>query len=104
MFVNLTPHTINLIDGEATTTIPRSGSIARVAMLKTEAGRVNGIPTFRTEYGEVEGLPEPGEGVFYIVSGLVAARANRPDVLSPGALVRDEEGRPVGCAGLTRWG
>ena len=38
----------------------------------------------------------------FIVSGMVAAMVERDDVMSPGPLLRDEEGRPIGCKGLKR--
>jgi len=60
------------------------------------------IPTVKTSYGEVTGLPEPVEGVIYVVSGMVASASPREDVMSPGDLVRDENGRIVGCWGLRR--
>jgi hypothetical protein len=60
------------------------------------------LDTFITKYGEVTDLPEPEEGTIYIVSGMVAAAAPRPDVMSPGTLVRDDQGKPMGCLGLRR--
>ncbi len=61
----------------------------------------NDIPVFRTTFGEVEGLPEPQDDTLYIVSLLVRrARPYRGDLLSPGQLIRDAEGRPIGCKGL----
>ena len=102
MFVNLTPHTLNIHTGNGVTNIAPSGDVARVATVSVEAAPVGGIPTCTTTFGEVTGLPAPAEGVFFIVSGMVASAAPRPDVLSPGDLVRDESGRPIGCRGLRR--
>mgnify|MGYP001598752857 FL=1 len=60
-----------------------------------------GIPLFVTVGGDVTGLPEPVAGTIYIVSLLVRqAVPHRLDVLSPGQLVRDSAGQPVGCIGL----
>ena len=54
-----------------------------------------------TTYGDIEGLPEPLEDTIFVVSGMVAGQvADRPDVFSPGPLVRDDAGRVIGCAGL----
>ena len=65
------------------------------------AGEFEGIPLARTAFGAVEGLPGPVEGVVYVVSALVrSAVPGRCDVTSPGDLVRDSEGRVVGCRGL----
>lgn len=62
-------------------------------MVNSPAGGIDGIPIKSVTYGEIEGLPEPQEGVYYIVSELVAAAAakiGRVDCLAPGALVRDK--------------
>lgn len=62
---------------------------------------LSGIPIYEAVYGDVVGLPEEKDGVVYIVSGMVnAAAEGRGDVYSPGSLIRDDEGRPVGCRGL----
>lgn len=102
MFVNLTPHSLNIHTGNGVVTIAPSGEVARVATVSVEADPIGGIPTVTTSFGEVTGLPEPVEGTLFIVSGMVASAAPREDVLSPGDLVRDESGRPVGCQGLRR--
>lgn len=105
-FVNLTPHAINIVredDEELIATIPPSGTIARVNMTRKQIGEVCGIPTFVTQYGEPTGIPEPSEDTIYIVSSLVVqALPDRPDVWAPGDLVRDGEGRVIGCVGLSR--
>jgi hypothetical protein len=107
--INATPHSITLVSREGVEQdnrrqflaetveilreIPPSGIIARVSMVNSPAGEIDGIPIESVIYGEIEGLPEPQEGVYYIVSGLVAAAAakiGRVDCLAPGALVRDK--------------
>lgn len=57
-----------------------------------------------TSFGEVTGLPVAKEGTILVVSGLVASAigGQRSDVFSPGALIRDDSGRPIGCQGLTQ--
>ena len=101
-FINLTPHTLNVHANGDVVSIAPSGEVARVATVSTDADPVGGIPTVTTAFGEVTGLPEAKEDVFLIVSGMVASAAPRTDVLSPGDLVRDENGRPIGCRGLRR--
>lgn len=98
--INLTPHTLNIHTGTTTLDVDPSGTVARVAMTETELPSVGGIPVVSTSYGEVENLPAPKEGTIYVVSGMVEAQTSRPDVYAPGPLVRNEEGRPVGCKGL----
>ena len=105
MLVNLTPHTLNIHHPTGVVNVPPSGEVARVTTVSIRAPYppVDGyIPTVLTSYGEVTGLPAPVAGVTYIVSGMVAGAAPRPDVMSPGDLVRDEKGRPIGCKGLRR--
>ena len=107
MLVNLTPHEIKLFNErkELVKSLPPTGQVARVAVTREKVGEIEGIPVFRAQYGEIEGLPEPRDGVYYVVSGLVAtaaARAGREDVLSPGELLRDDQGRPIGSIGLQR--
>ena len=53
---------------------------------------------------EIVGLPEPEEDVILIVAKAVAdaSPAGRGDLMSPGRLLRDAEGRVIGCDGLTR--
>lgn len=101
--INLTPHTINVVvsDGNIID-IPVSGIVARCSQSNELVGEINGIPVSRQIFGEVVDLPEAKEGVAFIVSRLVASACpERKDLLIPGPLVRDDEGRPVGCKGLS---
>lgn len=117
--VNLTPHAISVYAADGRTlllAVPPSGEIARVAVSRVETGVVPiegdaaalmrrdplaGIPVFVSTYGAVAGLPASKFGTVYIVSALVRqAVPTRRDVLSPGELIRDRAGQPVGCCGL----
>lgn len=103
MIVNLTPHDITIVDGngDIQTTIPKSGTVARVAMKRVWTDCINGIGLYETQLGEVQDLPEREEGIRYIVSALVrTAVPDRVDLFSPGELVRDDAGRVIGCRGL----
>lgn len=105
MFVNLTPHKLNIYtpDEIGCTVIEPSGRVARVTVTREVAGEAAGITLFKTTFGDVVDLPEPQEDTIFIVSALVRGRVdNREDVFSPGELVRDDDGRPVGCRGITR--
>ena len=93
-FVNLTPHEVNV--GELD--LPTSGLVARVDVAHREVGHHAGVPLLVGSYGEVSNLPEPEDGVLYIVSAAVrTALPERNDLASPAHLVRDEEGRIIGC-------
>ncbi len=95
--VNLTPHEVNI--GEID--VPPSGTVARVVVDHQEVGYHAGVPLLVGVYGEVNNLPEPQNGVMYIVSAAVrSALPQRQDLASPAHLVRDDEGRIVGCLAL----
>ena len=104
-FVNLTPHALNVErDGMPNLIIPASGEIARVATHRVSCGTIHpsAIAVEMPSFGDVEGLPDPVDGTYYIVSGMVlSAVQHRADVFAPGELVRDESGRVTGCRGLS---
>ena len=112
--VNLTPHPMGLSVDGVVTTIPTSGSVARVSTSAgSQCGVLHGLPVFLPPtFGAVEGLPERQDGVVYIVSllvasGLQAAGLSRPDVVCPGTgpqdgAVRDEQGRILAVTRLNR--
>ena len=109
--VNKTPHTVNLVTEDGTKNslepvlpTPRvSSSSVKTAVytITDDNGVEHTITREAPVFGEVVDLPEPQEGVLYIVSMLVAARAqNRTDLVSPGRQLRNEAGQVIGCAGL----
>jgi hypothetical protein len=102
--INCTPHVINVItpNGE-TITIPPSGIIPRIAISSSIEEVIDGVEISSTSYGKIENLPSPNGDIF-VVSALVAGKAMRRDVVSPGPLVRGENGQPIGCRGLSRQG
>ena len=95
-FINLTSHDIN----EVTTgiTIPASGRVARVKSSTIKVAVHQQVPIYSSTFGDIEGLPEPQANVIYIVSALAlhAVPVDRLDVVSPGSLQRNPEGRPIG--------
>jgi len=105
-FVNLTPHTVNLVNGgNQLFSVPPSGHIARVATDQTVVGSVVGVDIVRTVFGDVDGLPASQPDTVYIVSTLVlqALKANgikRDDVVapdtSPTSVIRDADGQIIG--------
>jgi len=112
--INLTPHALHIITEAGTITIPPSGQVARVRVsdlgslppLEVEQpdGSVVAIPGSRRALTELEGVPEPRyDGSKFIVSMACAERTDRLDVFAPGDLVRDSNGRIIGCKGLVRW-
>jgi len=101
--INLTPHTLNIFSpqGEELMKIKPSGDIARVDVTMEGSGTLPGnVPTFVATYGDIKALPAPEAGKAFIVSGIVEAACDRPDVYAPGELLRDGAGHPKGCVGL----
>lgn len=105
--INLTPHTVTVQLGEKVVEFPPSGQIARVGVEYTPTDEVGGIPVVRATTGAVEGLPDPAEGVYYIVSAMVAqALPQRHDLLAPdtgAGAVRDETGRIIAVTRFVRY-
>lgn len=117
--INLTPHAVVIYDNDGKTilaTVQPSGDVARVSMTRQQMGVVpltddaraildkqpgSGIPVYVSTAGDVTGVPALQTGKIYLVSAMVRlALKNRLDVLSPGELIRNEAGQPVGCKGL----
>ena len=121
--VNLMPHAFTLLSpvgverkGATLTaatptvirTIPSSG-VARVTQgYPVPAPMIEDVPTTEpVRYGAVDGLPN-FDGVHTYIVSLVTVQAAREagrsveDLLTPGDLVRNEEGQPVGCLNLAR--
>lgn len=98
-FVNLTPHPINIVDGD---TLLKHEVIPRVSEVEEKIDTINGIDIYKKSYGQVENLPDPVNGTFYIVSAMIAlACRDRDDLLIP-RTVRDENGRIIGCDGFCK--
>ena len=80
-----------------------TGEPIRVSYESRKVGVIEGIDIYKNVYGEVTGLPEFKKGVYYVVSAMVRqALPGRKDLLSPGQLIRNEAGQPIGCLGLVR--
>lgn len=105
--LNFTPHR-NMAycpDGASPIPLPQVGN-ARATPVPVPAGVVDafgGVPVHVVTYGEITGLPEPREGVFLVVSMLIAQlRPDRDDLGFPDDLVRDAEGSIIGFRSLGR--
>lgn len=106
--VNLTPHEITFMGGKKIT-IPASGNVARVSVKRKQVGTLNGLPIYRSVFGWVVNLPDPKPDTVYIVSAMVAQAVQgvcdyfyRDDIyiVDDKDIVRDENGRIIGCRGL----
>ena len=97
--INLTPHCVNMVSstGEEIKKFESEGE-ARCSQKTIRIGEVDGIPLTQTFFGEVTGLPLEQEGIKYIVSRLVMqACPNRKDLLVPNEILRDNDGKIIGC-------
>ena len=102
--VNLTPHELRIHHSDKVLVLPPSGEVARVGTVRVNTFSMeDGIPLSFYKYTEITGLPDP-DGRTYVVSGMVEAAAGpaRLDVVSPGNLIRNEMGKPIGCEGLKK--
>lgn len=101
--INLTPHDINLLL-EDDVIIFKSQGIARVQQKENFEERFDQIPIYKNRYGKVEGLPEEKEGIYYIVSFVVAnaLKGQRNDLLIVTQAERNEKGQIIGCYAFAR--
>ena len=106
-FINLTPHTVNVVDadGNIILSVAPSGAVARVTTQQTVVGNVGGVDVVRTVFGDVDGLPDPQPDTVYIVSTLALQSLkengiDRDDVVapdtSPASVVRNADGQIIG--------
>jgi hypothetical protein len=82
-FINLTPHTINVLDMHEQEHIFESVGQARINMSVEDAGQIDDFKINKQVAGEITGLPDKTLGKVFIVSALVAQAAKRQDVVSP---------------------
>lgn len=120
--VNLTPHTINILrDGpsgyEKILDIAPSGQVARLEVNREEVDNITfangrsvspgddsfgGIAFYKSIFGKPSDLPAQEDGTIHIVSSLFRSGFDRDDLWVPGELIRNDNGIPIGCLGLSR--
>lgn len=110
-YINLTPHALQVksLDGGFITILPDAEGPARVIYdrLPPEQVTIGGSEVAVAVAGpvrEIVGLPDPQPDMVFVVAKAVADAAprHRGDLMSPGRLIRDAEGKVIGCDGLTR--
>lgn len=109
--INLTSHPLDIGNGWDFARLESEG-LARVESVMKMRERVLiddgrhgplAIPVLEIEEGDVTGLPDPCDGILYVVSGIVAARVvGRDDVVSPGRVDRDGDGKVTRAKALVR--
>lgn len=88
-------------------TIPSKG-MARASFTEVPAGKLGSIPLVSQTFSEPAGLPKPTAGVYYVVSHITARAAalygrTTHDLLVTARIVRDEQGRIIGCAAFSKF-
>lgn len=98
---NLTPHTVNLLINGEFVEYPPEGVVPRISTQEVPIEGGYPFEAVKVLYGDIQDLPDPEEGVALIVSKMCAdARPHRKDLWYPTNLVRDDQGRIVGCRSL----
>jgi len=106
--LNLTPHQIDLIWDGGRRHLPPEGTVARVEVRRVQAPSLTlpdgvPLPVWETRLGAAIDLPEERPAVALVVSQMVAqALPSRRDLFFPDELIRDGEGRVIGCASLAQ--
>ncbi len=102
MLINLCQRDMTVMSGRGVATIPGAQHPVwcdiQVETLATE--RVGGIdiPIYQEVAANFENLPVPEDNVYYIVPRKVALAAfDRPDLVYPADVLRDQSGRIVTC-------
>lgn len=102
MIINLTPHPVSIRRADGTfLALPKCDNPARCSVTFQDVTTADGIPVKRQVFGAVQNLPDPQDGTLFLVSLVVAQAANRSDLVSPGAAIRDANGVQIGCDGLS---
>ena len=104
--INLTGHDVKLIDRNGKSRIITPDGKIRVRYTTHEFGNIDTqygeIPLTKNFYHRVKDIPEPVEGVYYLVSRLIAeVYPERHDFLIINGLVRDGQ-IIVGCKSLAK--
>ena len=103
MLKNLTPHVLNILceDGNWKN-LPTDGPPARCSVTPHKVFTIEGVQVNKTTFDRIVDLPEPMAETLLVVSRIVKeACPERSDLLCAGEMIRDKEGKVVGCRGLS---
>lgn len=102
--INLTRHAITIIGNNGDSITYNPDAKLKPLRLEERAEFVrwcNGTPLMRVHYHvNRDHLPPQRDGVYYIVSGIVAEASRCPDFVVPYRYVRDASGTLIGCRAL----
>ena len=103
--INTTPHEINIYndDDKLVVSLPKSADPIRCETARVEkTGESFGFSLYVTELGDVLNPPPANDGNTYIVSGMVRQKLQQDNLWQPGKAKRDNDGRVIGCYGLSQ--
>lgn len=95
---NLTPHEIVLVYDNTERRFPPSGLVARLEEKTTSLPGLWEVPLCKKEYCTAN-LPPQEPGTIYLVSAMILAASDRPDLVAPDTgdgAIRNEKGQVVG--------
>jgi len=100
---NYTPHLIRVFKQDGSFLELESEGFARVEETTTDTHIKQGIQFCETKMGKVTGLPPtPEKNTLYIVSSLVLAHSDRPELVAPTDYVKNQQGFVIGCRKLKK--
>lgn len=99
---NFTGHTINIPSLGVNLEVEGAVKTHQVQEL---VYNINGLPVYDLKYLEVTGLPEAEDGTLFVVSaislnGIREMYPERTDCCSVHKVIKDANGRTIGCAAL----
>lgn len=103
-FINLTPHTITMIDAFNNKYDIKSSGVVRCEVKKEEVGKVGGFSVYKNKYvPNLDLVPQQKENTIYLVSSIVAqAFPERNDFYVVNDTFRNEDGVIIGCKSLAK--
>jgi hypothetical protein len=105
IFRNLTPHEVNLDQGDTRTTYPVDGPAPRVTTIERfdvplhdDRNNITVPTVVRLLSSTITDLPDPQPGVILIVSRMTCeALPHRDDLVYPEGIIRMSDNTPIGC-------
>ena len=102
-YINLTGVQVRIVDLDSQVHIYIPEGRVQIGMRYPERIVEDGFPISVATVDGVIGLPPAQDGITYIVPSAVAMLVQRADVLSPGQLVRDDDGEVLYAEGFQRF-
>ena len=102
IIINMTPHEVCIGDRRISSS-PEVRLLPRVVFKETKAETICDLPIVEITVDKVIYLPKSRQGVYLIVSSIVAAAEPlRRDLLVPHDPIRNSSGQVISCTSLAR--